>query len=74
MPSPSLPAVPTSDLYTWRSGVESLSPGKSPCPGLYGEQWQKTHAHMLDFLERFGAQAVELGWTDLDRQCRQNTP
>jgi hypothetical protein len=21
---------------------------------------------MLDFLERFGAQAVELGWTDLD--------
>lgn len=32
-----LGSVPTSDLYTWRSGVESLSPGKSPCPGLYGD-------------------------------------
>ncbi len=61
-----LAPVPTSDLYTWRSGIESLSPLKPPCPGLYGEQWQKTHAGILDFLERFGAQAVELGWTDLD--------
>lgn len=61
-----LAPVPTSDLYTWRSGVESLSPAKSPCPGLYGEHWQKTHVAMLDFLERFGAQAVELGWTDLE--------
>ncbi len=59
----SLTPVPTSDLHVWRSGVESLSPAKSPCPGLYGEAWQKTHANMLDFSERFGAQAVELGWT-----------
>lgn len=39
-----LTPVPTSDLYTWRSGVESLSPAKSPRPGLYGEGWQKAHA------------------------------
>ncbi|AWN38907.1 hypothetical protein DK427_07965 [Methylobacterium radiodurans] len=43
-----------------------MSPAKSPCPGLYGEPWQKTHAAMIDFLERFGAQAADLGWTDLD--------
>ncbi|WP_204165238.1 hypothetical protein [Methylobacterium radiodurans] len=61
-----LAPVSTSDLYTWRSGVESQSPAKSPCPGLYGEQWQKTHAANLDFLDRFGAQAVDLGWTDLE--------
>ncbi|AWN39225.1 hypothetical protein DK427_24875 [Methylobacterium radiodurans] len=44
-----------------------MSPAKSPCPGLYGEPWQKTHAANLDFLNRFGAQAVDLGWTDLER-------
>lgn len=26
-----------------------------PTSGLYGEQWQKAQANMLDFLERFGA-------------------
>lgn len=61
-----LTVVPTSDLRAWRDGVESLNPAKSPCPGLYGEVWQKAHANMLDFLERFGAQAQDLGWTDLD--------
>jgi hypothetical protein len=61
-----LSVVPTSDLRAWRDGVESLNPAKSPCPGLHGEAWQKTHAVMLDFLDRFGEQAQDLGWTDLD--------
>jgi hypothetical protein len=26
--------VPASDLRAWRDSVESLSPSKSPCPGL----------------------------------------
>lgn len=61
-----LTVVPTSDLRAWRDGVESLNPAKSPCPGLHGEAWQKTHAAMLAFLERFGAEAQDLGWADLD--------
>ena len=67
MPVPAcLTVVPNSDLCAWRDGVESLSPANPPCPGLYGEAWQKTHANMLDFLERFGEQAQDHGWTDLD--------
>jgi hypothetical protein len=61
-----LTIAPTSDLRAWLDGVESLSPAKSPCPGLYGEAWQTMHARMLDFLDRFGADAQDLGWTDLD--------
>lgn len=57
---------PDPDLYPWRPGLRSLSPAKAPCPGRYGEQWQKAHAATLDCLERFGERAVELGWTDLE--------
>lgn len=61
-----LSVVPISDLRAWRDGVESLNPTKSPCPGLYAEGWQKTHAAMLFFLNRFGEQAQDLGWTDIE--------
>lgn len=61
-----LAVAPAAGLRAWREGVERLSPAKSPCPGLYGEAGQKTHAVMLDFLDRFGEQAQDLGWTDLD--------
>ena len=42
-PAPAV--VPTSDLRSWRDGVESLNPAKSPCPGLYGEAWQGARQH-----------------------------
>ena len=63
---PALSVVPISDLRSWRDSVESMKPTGSPCPGLHGEGWQKTHAAMLAFLDRFGAEAQDLGWTDLD--------
>lgn len=67
MPAPArLTIVPTSDLRAWRDGIESMKPTGSPCPGLHGEGWQRTHAAMLAFLARFGAEAQDLGWTDLD--------
>ncbi len=61
-----LASVAASDLYTLRPCLASLSPAKLSCPGLYGETWQKAHANMLDLLDRFGTQAVELAWPDLD--------
>ncbi|MCJ2028074.1 hypothetical protein MKK50_01420, partial [Methylobacterium sp. J-043] len=49
-----------------RDRIERMNPATSPCPGLHGETWQRVHAAMLDFLERFGAEAVDLGWSEFD--------
>ncbi|WP_305529419.1 hypothetical protein [Methylobacterium amylolyticum] len=54
------------DLRDWRARIEGLDPGASPCPGLFGEAWQRKHAALLSFLERLGAEAVDLGWSELD--------
>ncbi|WP_066918484.1 hypothetical protein [Methylobacterium sp. CCH5-D2] len=54
------------DLRTWRARLAALDPDTSPCPGLFGEAWQRKHAAMLSFLDRFGARAVDLGWSELD--------
>ena len=56
-----LSIVSLSDLRSWRDGVESLKLTRSPCPRLHGEGWQKMHAAMLVFLDRFGAQAQDFG-------------
>lgn len=57
---------PTPDFRAWRQRIEGLNPATSPCPGLYGEAWQRGHAVMLYFLQRFGAEAQDLGWSELD--------
>lgn len=49
-----------------RDRIERMNPATPPCPGLHGETWQRAHTAMLDFLDRFGAEAVDLGWTKLD--------
>ena len=61
-----LSIVPPSDLRAWRDGVESMKPTGSPRPGPHGEGSQKTHTAMPAFLDRSGAEAQDLGWTDLD--------
>jgi hypothetical protein len=58
--------VSRSDLPIWRDRIERMNPSTSPCPGLYGETWQRVHANMLEFLDQFGPEAVDLGWTAPD--------
>jgi hypothetical protein len=50
-------------LQEWWSGLASLSPSQSPCPGYRGTEWSEVHANALGFLQAFGAQAEALGWT-----------
>ncbi|MCP1556652.1 UNVERIFIED_ORG: hypothetical protein M2438_005328 [Methylobacterium sp. SuP10 SLI 274] len=57
---------PSPNFHSWRDRIERMNPATSPCPGLHGETWQRVHAAMLVFLERFGAEAVDLGWSELD--------
>ncbi|PZP65779.1 MAG: hypothetical protein DI590_26195 [Methylorubrum populi] len=54
------------DLPVWRDRIERMSSATSPCPGLHGESWQRVHAGMLEFIDRLGAEAVDLGWTAPD--------
>lgn len=50
-------------LRKWRSALASLSPERAPCPGYRGDEWPRTLARALDFLDAFGVQAEALGWT-----------
>lgn len=50
-------------LRKWRSALADLSPERIPCPGYRPEEWVRTLARALDFLDRFGPQAEALGWT-----------
>ena len=50
-------------LRKWRSALAILSPERAPCPGYRGDEWPRTLARALDFLDAFGVQAEALGWT-----------
>lgn len=50
-------------LRKWRSALANLSPDHAPCPGYRGDEWPRTLARALDFLDAFGVQAEALGWT-----------
>jgi len=50
-------------LAKWRSALSELSSERIPCPGYRPEEWARTLARALDFLDRFGPQAEALGWT-----------
>ena len=50
-------------LRKWRSALANLSPERPPCPGYRGDEWPRTLARALDFLDAFGVQAEALGWT-----------
>ncbi len=51
------------DLRKWRSALAAMSPERIPCPGYRPDEWARTLARALDFLDTFGPQAVALGWT-----------
>lgn len=50
-------------LRKWRSALAELSPERIPCPGYRPEEWARTLARALKFLDTFGPQAEALGWT-----------
>ena len=50
-------------LRKWRRGLATLSPDRVPCPDYRGDEWARTLARALDFLDTFGVQAEALGWT-----------
>ncbi|WP_336490504.1 hypothetical protein [Methylobacterium nigriterrae] len=40
-----------------------MKPTVPPCPGLTSNVWGKVHEAALDFLDRFGSEAMAHGWT-----------
>ena len=55
--------TPTETAMTWREKFTALSPHRPPCPGIAAQQWPEIRERALAFLEQYGAQAAELGWT-----------
>ncbi|GJE31530.1 hypothetical protein [Methylobacterium oxalidis] len=63
--SPALQLVP-SQVQTWRDAFSRLKPSSPPCPGLSQTAWLPMYDNALDFLDRFGAEALDLGWSVTD--------
>ena len=56
--------LPVDDgLACWRAGLARLDPERLPCPDYRGDEWARTLARALAFLDTFGVQAEALGWT-----------
>ncbi|BAU92449.1 hypothetical protein MPPM_3844 [Methylorubrum populi] len=47
----------------WRNAFSKLRPTSPPCRYLNPTAWTNIHEACTDFIERFGADAVRLGWT-----------
>jgi hypothetical protein len=47
----------------WRNAFGALRPTSSPCRYLGTTAWANIHEACTDFIERFGADAVRMGWT-----------
>ncbi|MBB2964675.1 hypothetical protein [Methylobacterium sp. R2-1] len=47
----------------WRRALGALRPTTSPCRCLGAAAWANIHEACTDFIDRFGAEAVRLGWT-----------
>ena len=51
-------------VATWRDQLERISERASPCRYLTPAQWATMRESAIDFCDRFGADALALGWTD----------
>ena len=51
------------EAAAWRNAFGALRPGSSPCRYLGATAWANIHEACTDFIERYGAEAVRLGWT-----------
>ncbi|KAB7782197.1 hypothetical protein [Methylorubrum populi] len=47
----------------WRKAFGILRPTSPPCRYISATAWTNVHEACSDFIERFGAEAVGLGWT-----------
>lgn len=47
----------------WRKAFGTLRPTSPPCRYVSANAWANIHEACADFIERFGAEAVRLGWT-----------
>lgn len=47
----------------WRNAFGALRPTSPPCRYVSAGTWANIHESCVDFIERFGAEAVRLGWT-----------
>ncbi|MER2249691.1 hypothetical protein ABS772_07155 [Methylorubrum podarium] len=47
----------------WRKAFGVLRPITPPCRYLGATAWANIHEACTDFIERYGAEAVRLGWT-----------
>lgn len=54
--------VAPSLVQDWRDALSGLKPKVPPCPGLTIHSWPPIHEAALDFLDRFGAEAIGYGW------------
>lgn len=50
-------------VATWRDQLERISERASPCRYLTPAQWATMRESAIDFCDRFGADALALGWT-----------
>ncbi|MCJ2101977.1 hypothetical protein [Methylobacterium sp. E-046] len=57
------PPPPADGLALWRAGLARLDPMEAPCPGYRSDEWPRTLARAVAFLDQFGEQAEALGWT-----------
>ena len=48
---------------SWRIGVCSLPDDRVPCEGLIWSEWPGVRRAMLAFLDQWGADAAQLGWS-----------
>lgn len=51
------------DAAEWKRRLLTLRADRSPCPRLSASAWATLLASALDFVDRFGSEAVALGWT-----------
>ena len=47
----------------WRKAFGVLRPTSPPCRYVNPTAWANIHEACTDFIERFGAEAVRMGWT-----------
>ncbi|MGW5960937.1 hypothetical protein [Methylorubrum thiocyanatum] len=51
------------EAAAWRKAFGTLRPTSPPCRYVSATAWANIHEACSDFIERFGAEAVRLGWT-----------
>jgi hypothetical protein len=57
------PTLLPNPVALWHGAIENLSPHASPCRYLSPARWAPIREAALDFCDRLGAEAHQLGWT-----------